>query len=718
VRLEGNDAFWEIEEVVEGANVTRKAIEMGLERGSNNWQGVKFPDDRRRTWIRHSTMATKYQAMLEQKYCDGMNPVDWKKMQEMRGSLIGGWMNEATLEDKLEDACEENWQGYRKRYETKVNTADARKREKQIKCLCRSAAVMDTLVDWIASKGLKSSNKQVYETVAKWLEQNRNRYFYYKYVPMNWLRLREKVSLMESEDLASWDVITLPRSGNENKVKYTDDVKKEMRGLVLRMMLNGAGMSDEMMARKLTYFYMMHGENVPSTSTIKRIMNETQVKLMASQKRYGDNKAGKQKYRQSTPLERAQFAGDCWEADGTRVQLQGFEVDGVRRTLFIVAIRDVMSGMYVGWSYGLSENSDLYWEALRMAVTVTGYIPYELRVDGFRFDDKVTNLFEKMKKYGMKLTITRTSTGKANAERSFGTLQSVFESEHKGWVGEGILSGDQNSRPTAEYLTKTAKKLKEEGWNWEKAWQEHNSIMMAYNATKFSAYSKKLKGVQKSPIELHNESTKPAVKTVDFWDVPTLFWAEAIRPLRYFQITFTKRGIGDIVFDMNSDEYLDIHKKYNSVMVRWDADVLEEIMIFDPKTDAYLTTVKAFKRIQLYGENAEFDRNTEYKEKAKALKKKVKEMTEKTLDGSERVLDESALSLGAMVSKEIKENAETAAMEEYLMNRPPQSSTVLKTTKKTKTKVLKDVKAITAPVPVKESESAEIDHFDFIMNQL
>jgi hypothetical protein len=29
-------------------------------------------------------MATKYQAMLEQKYCDGMNPVDWKKMQEMR----------------------------------------------------------------------------------------------------------------------------------------------------------------------------------------------------------------------------------------------------------------------------------------------------------------------------------------------------------------------------------------------------------------------------------------------------------------------------------------------------------------------------------------------------------------------------------------------------------------------------------------------------------
>jgi hypothetical protein len=165
-----------------------------------------------------------------------------------------------------------------------------------------------------------------------------------------------------------------------------------------------------------------------------------------------------------------------------------------------------------------------------------------------------------------------------------------------------------------------------------------------------------------------------------------LFWAEAIKPLRYFQITFTKRGIGDIVFDMNSDEYLDIHKKYTSVMVRWDADVLDEIMIFDPKTDAYLTSIKAFKRIQLYGENAEFDRNTEYKEKAKALKKKVKQMTEETLDGSERVLDESALSLGAMVSKEIKENAETAAMEEYLMNRPPQSSTVLKTTRRLKQK--------------------------------
>lgn len=715
MRLEGDDAYWEIEEVIEGCGVNWNTINKGLERGATTWQGQKFPDDRRRTWVRHSTMAEKYRKALELRFCDGMHPIDWKKMQAMRVGVLNIWEVEETLEDKLLEACEQDWKAYQKHYERAVKTVDTHKRNKQIKCLSRGAAIMDVLVNWIKEKSLKESNKQVYETAANWLEQHRDRYFSYKYLPMNWKRLREKVALMNAESLESFRVISLPRAGNDNTTKFSDEVKKEMRGLVLRMMLAGAGMSDEMIARKVVYFYEMHGEAVPSPITIKRIMGETSIKLMSSQKRYADNKAGKQWTRSSMALKNAEFAGDCWEADGTRVQWQGFEVDGIKRYLYIVAIRDVNTGMYVGWSYGLSENSELYWEALRMAVSICGYVPYELRVDGYGFNDKVDNLFEKLKKHGMKLTTTSEAAGKAKAERSFGTLQSVFESEHKAWIGEGIMSGDQNSRPTADYLSKQAKKLNTERWSWEKAWVAHNRLIMGYNATKYSEWSKKLKNVKKSPLELHSESAKPNVKVVEFYDIPTLFWAEEVRKIANYRLVFERREQeAPLVFDMNDAVYLPIHQQYREVRVRYDNDVLDEVMLFDPKTDSYLATVKRFDAIQLYGPNAEYDRLQAYKEKAKGLKNSIKQLTQKTLDGSERVLDESALSLGARVSKTLKENAESLAFEEHIMARPPKSESVTVTTKK---KVSKTKVVATKPAKTIEEE-VEIDTYNFVLAQL
>ena len=713
MRIDDDDeAFWEIEEVVECCNIEENTIQRGISRGSNNWQGVKFPDDRRRTWIRHSTMATKYQAMLEQKYCDGMNPVDWKKMQAMRGDILGSWDYEKNLEDMLEEACETGYRLLWKVYEPKVKTIDKWRREKQIKCLCRAATILDTVLEWIELKGLKYSNMKVYSDTAVWLKKCK--YLEYKYIPINAQRLREKIDCMVKEGLKGHDVVGLPRAGNTNKSKYDDKQKKEILGLVVRQMISGKGWSDQQIIRMVKKRYIMWHEDVPSDATIRRIMSEPKVKALVANKRYDGNARGGQKYRFSTPLARAMFAGDCWEMDGTKVQWEGFGVDGVKRSLYIVVCRDVYSGAFLGWSYGLAENSDMYWETIKMAVDITGHLPCELRVDKVSKKKELEGLFEKMEKMGMRYTVGATSNAKAYTERGFRTLQEVFESEYDMWIGEGILSGDENSRPTAEYLARNRKRLKEKSWSWDMAWTKHNGLMIAYNGTPISEYSKRYKDIAQSPMELYRACEKPSVVNLEIWEKPALFWAEAVREITNYKLEFERRGEGTVVFDFLDTKYLEILMNYKNVLVRYDMDSLDEVMVFDPVTGVFLASERRFEKIQLYGANPEYGRNVEYQQRRKSVQTAIKQMREQALDGSEReVLNEGDLRMGALIPKNEKENAESMAMEEYRLNAVPKSSKVLKSTKKQKKEKVKEAKSVNI-----YDDEVSVDVIDEVFKQM
>lgn len=716
MQIYNEEPYISAEDVADACGITTRAIRLAQERGSDKWQTAIIPNaDQRISWVKYSCMKEAYQTMVCKKLFGGFDPVAWHKMQEMKGNLVSSWDYQETLEDRLLEACETTYQRLWKKVADKATAVDAPKREKQIKSLARAASMLDAMGVWLDEQGLKLSHRGTYDRVAAWVEAN-PRYFDLKYLPTSYRHLKDKIEIMAAEGLQGFQVVDVPRKGNNARCLYSHETKKEMRGIVVRMMAKGAGMHDEAIVRKVRFFYESLSEPVPSDSTVRRIMTEQQVKLMVADKRFADNKAGNQRFRSSTPLARAVFSGDCWEADGTRVQLQAFDKEGVRRTLFIVAIRDVSSGVYVGWSYGLAENSEMYFEALRMAVATQGHLPYELRVDGFRFNDEATRLFRRCENLGMKLTTTRVSTGKANAERGFGTLQGVFESEHRAWVGEGILSGDENSRPTTEYLLKQQKGLRAEGWDWAKAWQEHNGVMMAYNCTAYSRYSKKFKHEKRSPLQVYVECPKPHVINVEVWDRASLFWAETEREIKNFKLVFERRDKGKITFEMADPKYFEIHQKYKSVIVRYESETMEEVMLFDPKNDKYLCTVKAFVPIQLYGPEAEFSRNTEYRENIKAMRSKVKELKETTLDGSERVVDEMALSLGAMVSKGVKEMAETEAMEAYLFGHVPSSSSVLTTVKKEKGK--KEVKEKVFETVDIYDDDVEIDAFEFAMSQM
>lgn len=711
MKLIDNEAYWEIEEVTDACELHQKTILVGINRGASCWQALKLPDDLRRTWIRHSTLQAKYQTMLSNKYCEGMNPVDWKKMQEMRGDLLSSWDVQETLEDLLEEACQTDYKLLWKHYEKQVETTDSWKREKQIKCLCRAASILDTVLHWIESQGLKYSNMKVYSDTAEWLKTCK--YFEFKYIPNNPQRIREKLDLMVKEGLKGKDVISLPRAGNDNRNKFDATQKKEIQGLVVRQMISGKGWSDQQIIRMVRKRFMLWNEDVPSEATVRRLMNEPKIKKTVATMRYDGNAKGGQKMRFSTPLARAMFAGDCWEMDGTKVQWEGFDVDGVKRSLYIVVCRDVYSGAYLGWSYGLAENSVMYWESIKMAVDIASYLPCELRVDKFAKTQSLDNLFVKMQGLGVRYTVGHTSNSKAFTERGFKTLQEVFESEEKMWIGEGILSGDENSKPTAQYIAQNQKRLKQESWNWDAAWTKHNALMMAYNATPLSHYSKRYKDITQSPLALHNTCEKSSVIKLEIWDKPSLFWAEEIRDFPNYQLHFERRGEGKITFDFADKKYLDIHLNYKKVMVRYDMDTLDEVLIFDPVTDKFLASEKRFEKIQLYGSNPEYGRNAEYQAKRKSLQSAIKQAREDILDGSTREVDESALRMGALIAKDEKEQAEQAAMESYRLQSAPKSKAILHSSKKQK-----ESKLIEKPKVNIYQDDVEIDVFQSVMNQL
>lgn len=680
------EPYLEIKEIITACGIDYDTIKKGIKRGSSIWQSVKLPnEDQRMTWIRYSTMSPDYKTAICNCLYDGFDPLTWHKMQAMRGDIVSSWDYEETLEDFLLEACEKGYIKRLKKY-ADIKTEHGELRERQLKCLSRAAAVLDEVVEWYSTKGLKWKDSSGYETATKWIAEHQKLYFPLKYLPMNKVRFKEKVDLMVKEKLAGHEVIKLPRADNDHKVKFDDTVKKEILSLVVRQMISGKGWSNQQIIRMVQKRYTLWEESVPSEATVRRLMNLPKTQAIVNSVRFDDGSKKKQKWRTSTPLARAMFAGDCWEMDGTKVQWDGFEVDGVRRSLYIVACRDVYSGAYLGWSYGLAENSDMYWEALRMAVEITSQLPYELRVDRFSKTKELDTLFEKMEKLGMKYTEGKVSTSKAMMERGFKTLQEVFESQEKMWIGEGILSGDENSRPTAVYLQASRKRLKSEGWDWDKAWTTHNELMMRYNSTKFSEYSKRFKNIEQSPMQLYETCEKPTTLKLEIWDKPALFWAEQLREIKNYQLVFERRGEKAITFDLNDVQYAHIHTNYPKVTVRYDKETLEEIMLFDPKTDKHLATIKRFVKIQLYGKDAEFGRNQEYQTNRKALQAELKKQRIETLAGGEReVLNEGDLRLGAIINKDDKEMAEDRAMEEYRLKNPPMSKGILHTSKITKT---------------------------------
>ena len=718
MKLIENEIWLEIEEITEGCNISDRTIRIGLERGSSLWQTIKDPADRRRTLVRYSTLSKKYKDAIKANLTNGLEPLQFHETQQNR-SLSEAEGQNIILADRLTKAYEKDFLQFLNLYHP--DTEDAVKRQRQKRDLARAAAFIVALTKHYEETATPFSKYIYYNEASEWLTDRNNIRAYGRannkgsemsitYLPTAPTRLAEKVKEYANNTPIA-EVIKQPRSGNENRLGEFHTFAK---GAMARLLTEGKNTSDSMMIRKVQFACLKKGLSAPSEATGRRLIADLQS--LTALKRYGDANKASHKFRNNTPLLKAMNAGDCWEMDGTRVQLQPHLIDGNLKYLYVVAVRDNYSGLVVGWSFGLAESELMYREALRMAVTLTGYLPHELIHDKFpgHESNQAVELLSKLEQRGVKLTKTSMASGKASAERWYGTLQSVFEMDRKEWVGQGIQSSRHYNRPSKEYLSKVKNQLDKSKFSWEDAWKIENDVITLYNHTPLSFYSQKYKTIDQSPVELHNNDTdKKNIKSVELWDIPELFWATRNEKIRNYQIKFKVNGL-EYILDLVGAEYYHITRKHKEVNIRFDASDMSEVMLFDCITNRHLATIIPFQPIQLHGENPEYGRLAERNTKVKEQKAMAKAELQTITDGCDE--DVLSISLASILPKEIVEQAETSAMATYYKNVIPIKPNVQPKTK-AKSKPEQQPRR-TENIQVEAKFLSEGDYMNMLLNQL
>lgn len=684
--LEGN-IYVNLDELT-SSGISINSVYDGIKRGSALWQSIADPCDGRRRLVKYETMADKYKERLKLTLWQGLEPTEW---QAVRVAMDAQNSPIEDLKRRLKAACEKGYEMQLGKYRH-LPTEDERTRAMQMRCLARSAAVVMAVGKWYNEQGISFKKYDGYKAAGEWLDAQKSKYFPKIYVRTNPTGLAEQVRKVFVDKAPIEEVVYQPRVGNENRMGENHTFGK---GAVVRLLTDGKNRSTADVYRKVKMLCLLNGYGEPSESTVRQWVGE--VGPMVAVKRYGIENKASARMRFSTPLARPMNAGDLWEMDGTRVQLQPhITSEGGIKSLYIVAIRDVYSGAWLGWSFARSESFATYHEALKMAVTLTGYLPNELRHDSYPGSDR--DEWERFKadltSRGVFVNETKSATGKASTERAFGTLQSVFEMDSKAWVGQGIRSSRDYNRPTKDYLGRMHKELKSENWDWEAAWKHENEIMLLANHTPLCEYSKKYKAIKQSPWELHEtDSERPNVKKVEMWEMAELFWPTRKVQIRNYAIKLTVNR-KEYLYNLAEERFYDLVTKNKEVIVRYETSDPSSVMLFDVISGELLHEVQSYEAIQLTGKAPEYGRLQEFKTNQKALANKIQEKVTEIQQGCD--VDVLSVSMAGKWKKEQTEAAEDVVMFDYLKQHRPAEPVVATKAAETKTKA--KAKLHTGPV--------------------
>lgn len=375
----------------------------------------------------------------------------------------------------------------------------------------RSAAVIHEASIYVRNNNISFSKSVFFEQLCAEIKLNS-----IKYLPATWRNLRDKVQAY-SQGTHITDLVYAKNRGNENHAMFTNNDR--VLNWLLDLAKSEHNYTAAMVSRKLTRKCIQESiSKVPSPRWVSDWMSKPESQFLISQ-RFGNNSRHNANYRSYVPTLGALYAGDCWELDGTRVNIIDHKAvvmkDGKKvnanKFLYIVAVRDVMSGHVLGWEYCYNESAEVIINALAMAVRNAGYLPYEFRYDKFPGHDTAEWLFVEtsLRRMGVEMTQTTKAEGKAHIERWWGTLQTVFMSESDLYYGEGIKSSRKYAHRSKEYVVKMRSWASKNGFDFDTACRETNKILEAWSSTPYSAWSTKFKKIDKSPLELHNECSRP-----------------------------------------------------------------------------------------------------------------------------------------------------------------------------------------------------------------
>ena len=483
-----------------------------------------------------------------------------------------------------------------------------------------------------------------------------------KYLPTTWRNLRDKIKAY-SEGTHISDIVYAKNKGNTNSAIFKEN--ENLISWLMDLADSGKNFSAATIYRKIDIRCIQEDVKSPSQRWVSDWLALPETNFLIHQ-RYGSASRFNQRYRIYTPTQSAQFAGDCWEIDGTRVNIIDhkatiFTKDGKRKTsnefLYIVAVRDVMSGHVLGWEYCYEESADVITNALAMAVRNAGYLPYEFRYDKFPGHNTQEWMWleNEMRKQGVVMTQTTKAEGKAHIERWWGTLQNVFMSQSDLYYGEGIRSTRRYAHRAKEYVQKVRQWAHKQGFNFDTASRETDKILTAYVSTPFSAYSRKYSRIDKSPLELHNECTHPNTIELSYPIFCYLFGLRKEVSIRNYMI---RTDIEGATYYYGIDD-TEVAERYTGVKT-WncfDYENLDKVHLFEG--DKYLGTFDRITPAQQYGP----DKDMRAVGKVKAIGEKMKTArAEKLLNQVEydnTPADEMGVILNGRAKKHDAERAES-----------------------------------------------------------
>jgi hypothetical protein len=533
-------------------------------------------------------------------------------------------------------------------YEAHYLEVEAKRRAE----LGRAASILMGLVDLVTDGRLNFKNADSFKSLCEVLAAEE-----VKYLPHNHRRLKEKVGEVLNGSVVS-EVVYLPRVGNQTARKEVDE---EVLQWIYYMRSLGQNFSNAHIFRKIRTLSAMCEKEMMSEGKFNALMASNETKYLTARGRFGSGKKADQ-WKGYIPSEKAAFAGDCWQVDGTRMNLVAYkDADGAERYLYVIAIRDVYSGDVLGIHWDTKEDRWGYINCFKMAVAFTGHLPYEIVLDKFpgHNTDEFETLVTRMELLGVKVTFTSTKTGKARVERWFETLQSVFMMSSHYYYGEGVQSKRLNAHRSPEYIKRIKAYARQEGYDFDAAIAESMKVMTAYRATKLNTYSKKYRAIDKSPQELYVESEHPNITKLELWQSAVLFAMETIVTLRNEgQFKVEVWGI-TYMYAIDAEDF-DVILQCKTVRVVYDVEDMSRVWIF--KDEAVqsewaepLCEVKEQKGVQRYGPNPEWDKLQVAKARIKEIDKKRKDILEEKVGD----VGDDTLLLGAYSDKDSAGKAET-----------------------------------------------------------
>lgn len=470
--------------------------------------------------------------------------------------------------------------------------------------LSKAAAVMESAICWIKQHNV---NLKKYDFINEFTALIKK--YDVPYLPQNERIVKAKLTEIITGNAIA-ETIKLPRKGNSNAEKHDDE---EITSWVLQLRgMEGLNFTNAYIIRKIKNMCLLTNKPVPSDRWIGQIMEQHNTHFLTAAARFGSTGVTSKHsaiYRGYVPMQNALFAGDCWQVDGTRVNLIDHKGDaGKRQFLYIIAVRDVHSGELVGWHFDINEDRWAVFNAVKMAAKETGYLPYEIVFDRFPGHNtpEMKNFLSDLEQCGTKVTFTHKATGKPGLERWFGTLQTVFMQESKYYYGQGITSRRKYAHRSAEYISRLRKEAIKEGFDWDDAVNEATNVIEAYRNTAYCVYSKKHSTVQQTPSELHEASEKPNVIQLQEFQQWYLFGLKKTLPLKHGGLITTE--ILKSTYYYRVTDY-NIISNNDKVVMCYDLEDLSKVMLFKNTDNAfrqYLGTAEQEAPAQVYGSNPEW----------------------------------------------------------------------------------------------------------------